>query len=91
MTPLQHIKALFDTLDELTADETVRGGVYAGTRSHDGLYSIADTQSAESTYAAREAIADGSVAAAGPDVERDPVDCVDPRTCPSCEPRSTPA
>jgi len=91
MTPLQHIRTLFDALDEMTADETIKGGVYGGTRPRDGLHSVANTQSAESTYAAPETVADEPLAATAPDVERDPVDCVDPRTCPSCEPSSPPA
>lgn len=83
--PLALVGRLFDALDDVTADGTETKGIYANTRSTDGVYSITSTQSAESTYAAGERAArDESTAVARP---VSTYDCPDPATCPDCSPR----
>lgn len=44
------LRKLFDGLYALTSDETADHGIYADTRSEDGVYSAMSTQSGESTY-----------------------------------------
>ena len=83
------IRALFDALSEATADAQPTHGVYAKTRSRDGVYAVTNTQSAESTYAAAEAYVDEPASATAPDPA--PVDCTDPQTCPTCDPPARPA
>lgn len=82
--PLALVRRLFDALYDATADETETKGIYANTRSSGGVYSITSTQSAESTYAAREGTARERATA-----EPSPAatyDCPDPSTCPDCSP-----
>jgi len=83
MTP---IRALLDALSEATADAQRTRGVYAKTRSRDGVYAVTSTQSLESTYA----VDDGEAAPVA-EPERDLVDCIEPRTCPTCDPHAKPA
>lgn len=86
--PLTLVQRSFDALDDATADATDTRGVYADTRSSDGVYAITNTQSTDSTYAASDG-AEGDQSAPEPE----PVtveNCPDPETCVDCSPK-TPA
>lgn len=83
--------AVFDALDAFTSDETTQNGIYAATRSRDGLYSIAHTQSGLSTYAAEETqTKQDRVATAGQSEDDSPqtADHENPRSGPTSAPDS---
>lgn len=82
---------VFDKLYELTSNETVEECPYAETRASEGLYAITNTQHGENTYAAGEfqrenAQVDAPERQETPSFEQ--FDCEDPRTCPTCRPRT---
>ncbi len=51
---VQSIRKPFDYLYSITSDEIVQDSPYDSTRSDEGIYSITNTQSSHSTYAADE-------------------------------------
>ena len=79
-----HVRTLFDTLSNLTSEEPVQHGIYADTRSRDGLYSISNTQPGTSTYAAERTDGDHATTAPSEDEDSATLDCEDPETCPTC-------
>lgn len=83
---IDYIRKPFDVLHARTSDETARRGVYADTRSEDGLYSIASTQSGVSTYAASEAENHREMPGSVLPQDAETYDCEDPLTCPDCQP-----
>lgn len=83
---LPHLGSLFEKLSDLTSTETVEERPYANTRTGDSLYSITNTQSANSTYAAGEATAAEDATETSQRGRTEPFDCEDPVTCPTCTP-----
>lgn len=82
--PLRYARQLFDALDDVTSDETTQHGIYAGTRSSEGVYAVTNTQSAQSTYRATGE-ADGDKL----DGDAERFDCPNPETCSTCQPIAT--
>ncbi|SIS19930.1 hypothetical protein [Natronorubrum thiooxidans] len=79
-------KKLFDTLSNLASEEPTQHGIYADTRSKDGLYSITNTQSGTSTYAAGQTRTKQEPALYRDVDSTETFDCEDPQTCPRCSP-----
>lgn len=80
------IKALFDTLYTRTPNGMDQHGVYADTRTEDGHYSVTSTQSGVSAYGAYEADHNKVLPGTVRPREMDAFTCVDPSTCPDCDP-----
>ncbi|ELY50294.1 hypothetical protein [Natronorubrum bangense] len=89
----EYVRALFDTLSNRTSEDPVQHGIYADTRSRDGLYSITNTQPGTSTYAAGQRPMDHEHATTAPPEDEGPatLDCEDPQTCPTCSPLTSSA
>lgn len=88
------LKIVCDKLYELTSNEVVEERPYADTRPSESLYAITSTQPGENTYAAGESQPERAQDDARQSQEGQPAeqfDCEDPRTCPTCNPRTTTA
>lgn len=68
------LRAVVDALDRITSDETTRRLPYADTRLGGGVHSITNTQSAGSTYAARESRPAAADATAESTLSGEPLD-----------------
>lgn len=84
---LRHVGSIFDALYDVTANETPQRGVYRNTRPREGIYSIARTQSSETTYRAG-ASPDGERRGAAPNGRVTSVSGETARTRPTRDPVS---
>lgn len=83
------IKKLRDRLTAPSVEKPSQHGIYANTRSRDGLYSITNTQSRTTTYAVAQPQTKREHATDAPDQDRESIKtiaCEDPQTCPTCSP-----
>jgi len=83
---IDYLRKPFDLLDASTADGTAQHGIYTDTRTGEGHFSVANTQSSVSTYAASAGETDGETPESQRSRDPEAYDCADPRTCPDCRP-----
>lgn len=83
---IDYLRLPFDLLYARSSNETTEHSIYADTRSREGQFPVRTTQSGVSTYAAYEEDRDGPMPGTVRPRELDAFDCVDPVTCPDCQP-----